>query len=65
MSCNQTYRLPAEVIGTIVVRSRRTGENAFDWINQAVGKSIFEGFDREMIEKMRRTPGIKCPSGPP
>ena len=65
MGCNQTYRLPVEVNGTIVVRSRGTGENAFDWINQVVGKSIFEGFDREMIEKMRRTPGMKCPSGPP
>ena len=61
--CNQVYRLPVEVNGTIVVRSRGTGENMADALNNRLGPVLFDLLDANMIKHMRGTPMMKCPSG--
>ena len=62
--CNQVYRLPVIQGGQLLVRTRGTGENAADWLNTILGPTVMQQLDRQMLDHMRRTPGMKCPSSP-
>lgn len=62
MGCNQIYRLPVPQNGKIFARTRGTGENDFDYLNQILGPGLFGDLDKAMLARMRTTPGMKCPS---
>lgn len=62
--CNQIYRLPVPIGGSIFSRTRGTGENDADALNQRFGPWVFEDLDESMIAAMRATPSMKCPSTP-
>lgn len=61
-ACNQVYREPHLSGGKIRMRTRGTGENNLDWVNQRQGPGTFEDLDELMKEAILNEPTRLCPS---
>ena len=62
-ACNQVYREPYidTDSGQIKMRTRGTGENDWDWVNQRIGPGLMDRLDEDMIEAILNDADRLCP----
>jgi hypothetical protein len=61
-ACNQVYREPYVKDGKVWMRTRGSGENSFDWVNQWLGPGMFKELDQEMKAAILNKSNRLCPS---